>query len=156
DPAKEADPAHWFPLCNDLDPEVPLLRLARDPAMPPAPVAMESANWKHEVRRVPGGTDVSFSFEDGEGNHFGKTSRSGDGSYDVGVELAFSSDREGAEQGSSSYLLTAVSNIEDARVTKFTEKPAIVFTVRDEDEVESLPAAALKDGPQTRDVVREG
>src|SRR5262249_19799529 len=156
DPAKEADPANWLPLCNDLDGELPLLRLARDPAMAPASVPMESSNWKHEVRSVPGGTDVVFTFEDGDGDRFEKTVRLRAGRYDVGVELRFSSEREGAEQGSSSYLLTAVSNIDDVRATKFTEKPAVVFTLHDEDEIESLPAAALKDGPQTRDVVRDG
>ncbi|HET6163085.1 MAG TPA: YidC/Oxa1 family insertase periplasmic-domain containing protein [Planctomycetota bacterium] len=154
DPAQEADPAHWLPLCNDLDPELPLLRLARDPAMAPAGLPPETSNWTSEVKRVTGGTDVVFTFEDGDGNRFEKTLRFRDGRYDVGVELRFSSQREGAEQGSSSYLLTAVSNIDDVRVTKFTEKPAAVFTARDENEIESLPASALKD-PQTRDVVRD-
>jgi len=155
DPAQEADPAHWLPLCNDLDPELPLLRLARDPAMAPAGLPPETSNWTSETKRVSGGTDVLFTFEDGDGNRFEKTLRFRDGRYDIGVELRFSSQREGAEQGSSSYLLTAVSNIDDVGATKFTEKPAAVFTVRDEDNLDSLPATSLNDGPQTRDVVRE-
>jgi YidC/Oxa1 family membrane protein insertase len=155
DPVQEADPAHWLPLCNDLDPELPLLRLARDPAMAAAGLPPETSNWNSEVKRVTGGTDVVFTFEDGDGNRFEKTLRFRDGRYDIGVELRFASDRPDAEQGSSSYLLTAVSNIDDVRATKFTEKPAAVFTVRDENEIESLPASSLKDGPQTRDVVRE-
>jgi YidC/Oxa1 family membrane protein insertase len=155
DPAKETDPANWLPLCNDLDAELPLLRLARDPAMAPAGLPMDTANWKSEVRKVAGGTDVAFAFEDGAGDRFEKTLRFRDGRYDVGVELRFASDRPDAEQGSSSYILTAVSNIEDVRATKFTEKPAVVVTVRDSDEIHSMPASDLKDGPRTEDVVRD-
>jgi YidC/Oxa1 family membrane protein insertase len=155
DPAKEADPSNWLPLCADVDPEWPALQLRRNPGTPGFGLPLESSHWKFEKSAARGGTDVVFSFEDGDGNRIEKILRFRDGRYDVGVELRFMSEREGPAQGTSSYLLTAVANIFESNRTKFTEKPSIVVTVADDDDLTILPASALKDGTDTgRPIVR--
>lgn len=154
DPAKEADPEHWLPLCNDLDPEWPQLMLRRNPGTPGGGLPLESSRWRLERSAAQGGTDLVFTFEDGDGDRITKTLRFRDGRYDIGVELRFESEREGPAQGSSSYLLTAVANIGESNRTRFTEKPAIVVTVADDDELSMKDASKFKEAPDTQPITR--
>jgi YidC/Oxa1 family membrane protein insertase len=156
DPARERDPANWLTLCTDLDPEWPALQLRRNPGTPGSGLPLESSNWSCETKPLDGGTDLLFRFEDGAGDRIEKLLRFRDGRYDVGVELRFASDRDGPAQGTASFLLTAVANIVETHRTRFTEKPSIVVTVADDDELTVIPADKLKDGPKSEPVVRGG
>jgi YidC/Oxa1 family membrane protein insertase len=154
DPDKEADPAHWLPLCTDLDPGWLALQLRRNPGSSSAGLPLETSLWRVERSEVAGGTDLAFVIEDGDGSRITKLLRFRSGRYDLGVELRFESERDGPAQGTSSYLLTAVANICETNRTRFTERPAVVVTVADDDELARVEASSVKDAPDTRPITR--
>jgi YidC/Oxa1 family membrane protein insertase len=145
DPAREADPNNWLPLSTDLDPDWPQLLLRRNPDTGGGGVAIEHVNWESERREVDGGTEVHFRVHDGDGLVIEKILRFRPGRYDIGVELRFSSEREGTADSTRSYLLTAVSNITEVHRTRFSERPGFVVTGSNPDELTVRYAAKLAD-----------